>query len=235
MPRIRIISRPKSASHCTEHSPNPAPLQAAPRCGARTRAGASCRAPRVRGRSRCRMHGCARGAGAPTGNRNAYRHGFYSAAEQARCRGLRCLIGECEAVLRVLNGGESGKLLPQFPGAWGCSSNKEIFRATERPCKDGGRMESRARGNGGETGRGKDSKAGGACGRYGGRGTGGEAGGGASRPEPFILRQAQDEDGGGVGTFDMRRVAAPPPGEITRGRIAGVLPRSGRATTFPRT
>ena len=50
-------------------------LRAAPRCGARTRAGTSCRAPAVHGRSRCRVHGCGGGklrrSGAPRGNRNA--------------------------------------------------------------------------------------------------------------------------------------------------------------------
>ena len=40
---------------------------AAPRCGARTRAGTPCKAPAVRGRKRCRMHGGARGSGAPRG------------------------------------------------------------------------------------------------------------------------------------------------------------------------
>jgi hypothetical protein len=37
-----------------------------PRCGARTRAGGSCQAPVVRGKSRCRMHG-----GLSTGPRTA--------------------------------------------------------------------------------------------------------------------------------------------------------------------
>ncbi len=39
---------------------------AAPRCGARTRGGAPCRGPAVRGKRRCRMHG-----GASTGPRTA--------------------------------------------------------------------------------------------------------------------------------------------------------------------
>ena len=45
------------------------------RCGAKTRSGAPCRAPAVRGKNRCRMHGGAPGAGAPRGNRNALTHG----------------------------------------------------------------------------------------------------------------------------------------------------------------
>ena len=55
--------------------PQPDILASAPRCGARTRAGAPCRSPAVHGRARCRMHGGARGSGAPHGNRNAWKHG----------------------------------------------------------------------------------------------------------------------------------------------------------------
>ncbi|WP_306422275.1 HGGxSTG domain-containing protein [Geminicoccus harenae] len=47
-----------------------------PRCGAKTRSGLACRAPAVRGKRRCRMHGGARGSGAPTGAANGrYRTG----------------------------------------------------------------------------------------------------------------------------------------------------------------
>ena len=49
--------------------------RSAPRCGAKTRSGRPCEAPRVRGKTRCRMHGCGRGSGAPVGNRNAWVHG----------------------------------------------------------------------------------------------------------------------------------------------------------------
>jgi len=39
-------------------------------------AGLPCRQAAVRGRPRCRMHGCGRGAGGPDGERNGnYRHG----------------------------------------------------------------------------------------------------------------------------------------------------------------
>jgi hypothetical protein len=50
-----------------------------PRCGARTRNGSPCRLPPMTGKSRCRMHGGAPGSGAPRGNRNALKHGRYSA------------------------------------------------------------------------------------------------------------------------------------------------------------
>ena len=59
---------------------DPTRLQEAPRCHARSkRTGKPCRAPAVRGYKVCRMHG-ARG-GAPRGNKNAMKHGYYS--EQA--------------------------------------------------------------------------------------------------------------------------------------------------------
>jgi glucans biosynthesis protein len=45
----------------------PAPLRNAPRCGARTRSGQSCRSPAVKGRARCRMHGGAKGTGGRPG------------------------------------------------------------------------------------------------------------------------------------------------------------------------
>ena len=46
----------------------------------------------VRGKRRCRMHGGAAGSGAPVGNKNAFRHGHYSAEAIARRRQLSELI-----------------------------------------------------------------------------------------------------------------------------------------------
>ena len=50
------------------------------RCLARTRKGKStlCQNLKVTGKKRCRMHGGAKGSGAPKGNRNAFKHGRYS-------------------------------------------------------------------------------------------------------------------------------------------------------------
>lgn len=46
-----------------------------PRCGARNRAGEPCKAPALRGRPRCRLHG-GHSPGAPQGERNgAWKHG----------------------------------------------------------------------------------------------------------------------------------------------------------------
>ena len=51
----------------------------AQRCGARTRGGAACRAPAIKGRQRCRMHGGSAGSGAQAGNSNALKHGCFTA------------------------------------------------------------------------------------------------------------------------------------------------------------
>lgn len=54
-----------------------------PRCGARRKYdGQPCQSPAVSGRVRCRLHGGARGSGAPKGNQNAYKHGFYTIRSQ---------------------------------------------------------------------------------------------------------------------------------------------------------
>ncbi|WP_417592069.1 HGGxSTG domain-containing protein [Parasphingorhabdus sp.] len=43
-----------------------------------TRKGTECQSPAVKGKKRCRMHG-GTNPGAPKGNRNAWKHGAYSA------------------------------------------------------------------------------------------------------------------------------------------------------------
>lgn len=70
------------------HTPQPILLATAPRCGARTRAGHPCRSPAVKGNARCRMHG-GKGSGAPRGNSNALKHGWYSGEVRAIVRYLR--------------------------------------------------------------------------------------------------------------------------------------------------
>lgn len=71
------------------------------RCGARTRSGAPCRNAVVTGRTRCRMHGGAAGSGAPAGNRNALRHGFYSREAEAARRRFREMVTEMERETEV--------------------------------------------------------------------------------------------------------------------------------------
>ena len=59
-----------------ETSNKPMQLAMAPRCLAKTRSGKACQSPAVNGKKRCRMHGGAKGSGAPSGPANGnYRHG----------------------------------------------------------------------------------------------------------------------------------------------------------------
>ena len=63
----------------------------APRCRAGSkRSGQQCRAPAVKGKAVCRMHGA--GGGAPKGNANARKHGHYSAEASKERRALAALI-----------------------------------------------------------------------------------------------------------------------------------------------
>ena len=82
------------------HIRNTASMLSSPRCGARTRRGVSCRSPSVRGKQRCRMHGGAKGSGAPKGNKNALKHGTYTreALEQ------RAEVDELFEKLRKISG-----------------------------------------------------------------------------------------------------------------------------------
>jgi hypothetical protein len=76
----------------------------APRCEAKTRRGTACRSPAM-ANGRCRMHG-----GASTGPRTQeglarskrarWKHGFYSAAEQASRREARKVLQESLEVLK---------------------------------------------------------------------------------------------------------------------------------------
>jgi hypothetical protein len=78
------------------------PMMASPRCGARTRAGGSCRAPATHGKRRCRMHGGAPESGAPKGNRNARRHGLFTKRAIAEREKLEALLGEARKLLRTI-------------------------------------------------------------------------------------------------------------------------------------
>jgi hypothetical protein len=86
-----------------DHVRNTRAMSASPRCGARTRSGLPCRAPAVRGRLRCRMHGGALGSGAPWGNGNARKHGAFTQERIAERRAIRELLGEAGKLLKELD------------------------------------------------------------------------------------------------------------------------------------
>ena len=85
-----------------DHARNTAPMLASPRCGAKIRAGGSCRSPAVRGKRRCRMHGGAPGSGAPRGNRNARKHGLFTRDAIAKRKRIQALLGEARKFLQAM-------------------------------------------------------------------------------------------------------------------------------------
>jgi len=83
------------------HPRNTAGMRASPRCGAKTRTGGSCQAPVVSGKARCRMHGGAKGSGAPKGNRNALKTGAHTAEMKAFRQELREIVQETRELLKT--------------------------------------------------------------------------------------------------------------------------------------
>ena len=69
-------------------------MRTSPRCGAKTRKGTPCQAPAVAGKARCRMHGGAKGSGAPIGNQNALKHGMYTRDSLEFQKHIRDLMNE---------------------------------------------------------------------------------------------------------------------------------------------
>ena len=99
-----------------KHRGNPN-LGLAPRCGARTRAGCPCRAPAIRGKLRCRMHG-----GRSTGPRTAEGlarlraahtiHGCYTAEARALNRKILTQAGRNRIALEAIR--RRDRLLPEL-------------------------------------------------------------------------------------------------------------------------
>ena len=83
----------------SRHARNTGPMTRSLRCGAMTRRGTSCAGPAVTGRRRCRMHGGAKGSGAPGGNANALKHGRFTRETLERTRALRHLMRDATAFL----------------------------------------------------------------------------------------------------------------------------------------
>ena len=77
-------------------------MNQAPRCGARTRSGNPCRSPVVKGKRRCRMHGGAKGSGAPKGNRNACKHGLYGREMLELRRAMRAMLDEARELVEAV-------------------------------------------------------------------------------------------------------------------------------------
>ena len=70
----------------------PVQFQTARQCAARTKSGKPCRSPATK-KGRCRLHGGARGSGAPAGERNGqYRHGERTKAAIAEQQKFSALL-----------------------------------------------------------------------------------------------------------------------------------------------
>src|SRR3954453_15969165 len=72
------------------------PMHLSSRCGARTRSGSPCQSPAMPN-GRCRLHG-GLSPGAPKGNRNALKHGLYTAQAVASRREVSALIRAMRAL-----------------------------------------------------------------------------------------------------------------------------------------
>jgi hypothetical protein len=80
-------------------------MHRSPRCCARNRRGTPCQLPAVTGRGRCRLHGGAEGSGGQPDNRNAFRHGRYTAEAIAKRRMVAALIRACRDQLGAMRDG----------------------------------------------------------------------------------------------------------------------------------
>ena len=73
------------------------------RCGAKTRSGHPCKNPAVTGNRRCRLHGGAKGSGAPRGRRHGrYKHGRFTQAMIAGRRAQAAKFKEMVALGKAI-------------------------------------------------------------------------------------------------------------------------------------
>ena len=79
-----VESRGEGSHRNQRNNPMQLAMHRAPRCRARTRRGSPCQSPAMKN-GRCRMHG-GTSPGAPKGNKNALKHGRYTAEAIARRR-----------------------------------------------------------------------------------------------------------------------------------------------------
>ncbi|WP_271601726.1 HGGxSTG domain-containing protein [Bradyrhizobium sp. CCBAU 45384] len=103
------------------HARNTCAMRTSRRCGAQTRNGDACRAPALRGRMRCRMHGGAWGSGAPDGNSNALKHGYFTSEAIEERQLVRTVLQEAEDLLRKLLA-RSDTICSPDEGEAGCST-----------------------------------------------------------------------------------------------------------------
>ena len=107
------------------------PMHLSPRCGARSRSGSPCQSPAMPN-GRCRMHG-GKSPGAPRGNKNAYKHGRYTAEAIANRREIAALLRVmvCPAGLRIP--------FQATMSIWKCFYNEQIFVVAGRQSRWVGR------------------------------------------------------------------------------------------------
>jgi len=74
-------------------------MNLASRCLAKTRRATLCQSPAVKGKKRCRIHGGAKGSGGQKGNRNALKHGKYSAEYLAQRKYRKELLRDARILL----------------------------------------------------------------------------------------------------------------------------------------
>ena len=102
----RCVSRslPGESKKMKKHDQvrNTGPMLSSQRCGAKTRSGKPCMAPAVSERKRCRMHGGSPGSGAPPGNNNALKHGWYTREAIEERRQLMALVREALVLLQEI-------------------------------------------------------------------------------------------------------------------------------------
>jgi len=78
----------------------PGDFSKAPRCGATTRRGTSCKSPAM-ANGRCRMHG-GTNPGAPMGNQYAVKDGLYTREAIEKRKSLRQFLQDCDSLLAGL-------------------------------------------------------------------------------------------------------------------------------------
>lgn len=72
-------------------------------CGAKTRAGTPCTAQAEEGKRRCRIHGGAKGSGGQLGNKNAFKHGYYTKENIAQRTQIHKMLKEYRQMCREMN------------------------------------------------------------------------------------------------------------------------------------